>query len=299
MASCSLSSHNSGEQLFATAARADTWFLLEHAQTYGREALAESGLIDVVRRHLEKAAESVGNGRIQLIKRNGVEPENGVAFFVSVNHEEQPNLYEFHLDKVEDLLDLDLEAVANEDAAYHGHDRTRPLFLVCTNGKRDPCCSRLGMLLYREMRRHFKEDVWQTSHVGGHRFAPNVVVLPSGANYGYVGPGDLALIVKAANAGKLHLPNYRGRSCYAKHVQAADTFLRRHTAQADLLQFKLIESEALEENLWMLHFTDRFSNRSYCVRIRSIPAAVMVQKSCSETGEVPISQFVVEEIREF
>lgn len=299
MITCSASSHASGEQLFATATRADYWFVLEHPQTFGNRALVESGLPENVIRHLETAASQVPNGRVQLIKHSSAVPADGPTFFVVVNHEEQPNLYEFHLDRVEDLLDLDLLAIAREDLAYRHHDRQAPIYLVCTNGRRDPCCSSLGLPLYREMRARFGDAVWQAAHIGGHRFAPALVVLPSGANYGYVSPEALDDIVKATTSGRIHLPNYRGRSCYAAHIQAADTFLRRHTGLDDVLQFKLIEAEPIEENRWMLQFKDRRTQRDYCVRLRSIPGAVNVLKSCREAAEVSISQFVAEEVQIF
>lgn len=299
MTTCSASSHASGEQLFATATRADYWFVLEHPQTYGVKALAESGLPESVIRHLEEAAGQLPNARIQLIKRSTAVREGGLAFFVVVNHEEQPNLYEFHLEKVQDVLELDLLAVAREDPAYRHHDRQEPIFLVCTNGKRDPCCSSLGLPLFREMRDRFGDAVWQAAHVGGHRFAPAIVVLPSGANYGYVSPESLDAIVEASRADRVHMSNYRGRSCYAAHVQAADTFLRRRTGETDILRFKLVESELQEENTWMLHFSDRITDADYCVRLRAVPGAVSVLKSCREEAPVPLSQFVLEEIRAF
>lgn len=299
MQTCSHSSHDSGEQLFATASRADIWFVLEHPQTYGSSALADSGLPEAIIRRLETAAAQVQNGRIQLIKRSSATPNNGLAFFVVVNHEEQPNLYEFKLEKVEDLLDLDLLAIAREDPAYRKHDRTEPLFLVCTNGKRDPCCSSLGMPVYREMRSRYGEQVWQAAHVGGHRFAPAVVVLPSGANYGYVTSENMDALVSATHQNDVYLAGYRGRSCYAKHVQAADAFLRRQTGLTRLLQFKLIELETPSEHRWMLHFADRYSENRYCVQILEKPGAVSVLKSCSDHEESKLSQFILEDFRSF
>jgi hypothetical protein len=295
---CSASSRSANEQLFATATRADTWFLLEHPETYGEKALPESGLPEAVKQKLEDAAASVLNGRIQLIRRGWERSTGGRRFFVVVNHEEQPNLYEFRLDRVEDLLDLDLLAVAREDPAYRAYNRSEPLFLVCTNGKRDPCCSSLGLPLYREMRRTLGDAVLQTSHVGGHRFAPNIVALPSGSFYGYAQPEAAVQIAVAEREGQIHLPHFRGRSCYAGPIQAADAFLRRKTGHTDLLRYRLAESESVDEATWTCRFEDRTDGTIYCIRVRSEPAAVTVQKSCREDGPVPLSQFRLEQFEE-
>lgn len=294
---CSTSSRIANEQLLGTATRADYWFLLEHNHPFGAKALPESNLPVSVKEKLEAAVAEVPNGRVQFIKRGGRVQEQGVSFFVVVNHEEQPNLYEFRLDRPEDILDLDLRAITAEHPHYRSHDRTDPLFLVCTNGKRDRCCASLGLPLYRTMRAQFGDAVWEVSHIGGHRFSPTLVTLPSGAYYGYVGPESAAAIVEATRAGQLHLPNFRGRSCYAPHVQAADTFLRRHTGNNILLQYKLLAVEELQDHVRMFHFRDRRTSEDCCVRVRTEVASLPVLKSCSDQDPTPLDQYRLEEIR--
>jgi hypothetical protein len=149
------------------------------------------------------------------------------------------------------------------------------------------------------MRRTLGDAVWQTAHVGGHRFAPNIVSLPSGWFYGYAGPQAAVEIAAAETGGKIHLPNYRGRSCYAPPAQAADAFLRRSTGHTDLLRYRLVEVDEVAENEWVCRMDDRVDGLTYCIRIRSEPAAVMVQKSCREDGPVPLSQFRLAGIERF
>jgi hypothetical protein len=65
--------------------------------------------------------------------------------------------------------------------------------VVCTHGTRDRCCGRLGMALALRLDRWAKERapgvrVWRTSHLGGHRFAPTMVDLPSGRCWGHLDP---------------------------------------------------------------------------------------------------------------
>ena len=89
----------------------------------------------------------------------------------------------------------------------------------------------LGLPLYNQLRERFGERVWQVSHLGGHRFAPNVLVLPQGVLYGRVGTavgdaGDESVEQFAAEveAGAVSRRHLRGRSCYPKPVQAAEGF---------------------------------------------------------------------------
>ena len=124
--------------------------------------------------------------------------------------------------------------VGGEDVvARRGYDQPRPLgplglHLVCTNGRHDPCCADLGRPVVRALVDSGVDDVWESSHVGGDRFAANIVLLPDGVYYGRVGPDDAADLLAAHRAGTLSLDRFRGRSHLPPLVQAADLFARRH-----------------------------------------------------------------------
>ena len=68
--------------------------------------------------------------------------------------------------------------------------------------------------------------VWISSHHGGHRFAANVLVLPNGLHFGRVDTQSAPLVVARALAGRIDLEHYRGRTCYATNVQAAERVVR-------------------------------------------------------------------------
>lgn len=126
-----------------------------------------------------------------------------------------------------------------------GRRSSRPAVLVCTNGARDACCAREGRpaaaLLQERLgprrrglfsRTAVGADVWEATHLGGHRFAPTAVVLPSGTVLGGLGPDPerLADVVEGTLLGRTVLEGYRGRSTWPVHEQAAETAVRRHLA---------------------------------------------------------------------
>jgi len=120
------------------------------------------------------------------------------------------------------LLHLDLSSA--------GAPVEHPLFLVCTHGKHDRCCSKFGRPLYDAVREQVEEDwVWQSTHIGGDRFAGNVVSLPDGVYYGRVEPAGSWPVLEAALRGEVHLPHYRGRSCHSFPAQAAERAVREET----------------------------------------------------------------------
>src|SRR5262249_12500829 len=70
------------------------------------------------------------------------------------------------------------------------------------------------------------EELWISSHQGGHRFAPNVLVLPHGIQLGRVDAADAPAAVASALGGVEPLRWYRGRTAYPPEVQAAERAVR-------------------------------------------------------------------------
>jgi (2Fe-2S) ferredoxin len=71
------------------------------------------------------------------------------------------------------------------------------------------------------------DETWQVSHIGGDRFAANVLVLPDGLYYGRLAPADVEGFVAGHRDGRLDLEHLRGRCAYPFPAQAAEVFLRR------------------------------------------------------------------------
>jgi hypothetical protein len=68
--------------------------------------------------------------------------------------------------------------------------------LLCTHGTRDSCCGRRGAALTAQLAVSGLlggENLWRTSHMGGHRFAPTFLVLPQGTSWGFA---DLDLVTR-------------------------------------------------------------------------------------------------------
>jgi hypothetical protein len=108
----------------------------------------------------------------------------------------------------------------------------RPLIVVCTHGRRDPCCAERGRPLAQATSAQFPDLTWESTHVGGDRFAGNLVAFPHGLYFGHVGSDEGPNLVRAYRDGRIAaLHRYRGRSSDPFHVQAAEVTLR---AELDL-----------------------------------------------------------------
>src|SRR5439155_1304750 len=157
-----------------------------------------------------------------------------------------------------------------------------PLFLVCTHGRRDPCCSEKGRPLARALTRAFGDRAWETSHIGGDRFAGNLVCFPHGMYFGRLGPEAAVNAAGAYRDGRIDLPHYRGRSCYDFVVQAAETFLRTRTGLAGVDDLRLIDTRRQDHGTVVATFTVP-RGAIHEVAVRRKPAEVARRLACHAT----------------
>jgi hypothetical protein len=118
---------------------------------------------------------------------------------------------------------LDDVPLPEPDHPLPGDPVTGPLFLICTHEQRDPCCGVDGRALVRALA---GPDVFEASHLGGHRFAPTALVLPTGYVYGRLDPRAAAEIRAAA---EVIIDRCRGRSTWTPRGQVAEIAVREAT----------------------------------------------------------------------
>ncbi len=178
---CAEVSRESAEPLAATASRIENWILLEYRGLWSRDIVAGSGLSDQVKAYLREQLAVLPRSRLLFIRRPERRQHPEYAFYVARTAERGSIMLGAELGGYSDLLDLDLAGALDTGSAGWAHPVEGPFLVVCTHGKRDRCCAKFGRPLYDAVREQAEEDtVWQASHVGGDRFAGNLVSLPRG-----------------------------------------------------------------------------------------------------------------------
>jgi hypothetical protein len=222
---CSTISLATEEPLYGTASRYRFWLLVEQPGRWGHEALVDSGLRPDVGAALNRLGTTLGM-RVLLIKQRERPADAPRRCFLVYTGRKEQRVVAFDVPDPADLTALDLPDLARERFQGFGQAAAEPLYLVCTHGKHDPCCARLGGPVFRALRATHGDSVWEATHVGGDRFAGNVVAFPHGLYFGRV-PAEAAGAVADRYAdGHIDLRFYRGRSCYQPAVQASEYFLR-------------------------------------------------------------------------
>jgi hypothetical protein len=272
---CSDLSRENDEPLGATASRIDHWFLIEYRGLWTRDALPGSGLSDQVKQHLRDQVAAVPHGRLLFIRRPDRRGRPELVAFAASSRPGEESLTRFEFEAYEDLRGVDLLA---ESKAEH------PLFLVCTHGKHDPCCARHGRPLYEALRDELDPDwAWQVTHIGGDRFAGNLVCLPEGLYYGRVGRGAAGSVLDEHFAQRVLLDHYRGRSIYTFPVQAAERSVRE-TAGLTGIDDLSLEKVERRNGSWEVSFMA--AGRSHAVQIEE-QRGDLTQLTCSDAPKRP------------
>ncbi|HET6623078.1 MAG TPA: sucrase ferredoxin [Gaiellaceae bacterium] len=250
---CSETSRERGEPLGATASRVDHWILVEYRGGWSRDPVDQSLLSAELKAHLREQRDALGQAKVLFVRKPERRDEAGRRVVFGTSRPGEERLLELEVEHHEDLRGFDFAAALASASA--GTPVEGPLYLVCTHGKRDRCCARYGRPLYDALReRTDAERVWQSSHVGGDRFAGNVVVLPHGLYYGRIAPDDVDGLLAAQAAGSVVLERFRGRSSYPFRVQAAEQAIRESTGVVGIDDLAFLGSRRVGDGVMRARF---------------------------------------------
>lgn len=198
---CSLASLTDDEPIAGTAPTDPEILLVECPGPWGRDAVADNRLPECVREHLATL-----DLKVHLLRRYDGSAGPGTRVFHARATDEGYAVRGTVLDRPEDLLGLDLA----DATAMQAYDE--PLWLVCTNGKRDRCCAELGRPIAGLLTREWPEGTWETTHLGGHRFSGTLLALPSGLALGRLDTATALAACEAVARGEVPVQLARGRA---------------------------------------------------------------------------------------
>ena len=186
------------------------------------------------------------------------------------------------LSNTRELLDVDLSPLGRGRRVRLGQRWDRPLFLVCTNGRHDPCCAQLGRPVLRALLD--RDTAWECSHVGGDRFAGNLVCMPHALYFGRLGPDEARRVVEHYEQGDVDLDHYRGRAGDPFVVQAAEFFLRDDEGILGIDDVVPTARRQLEGNLVEVDFRTG-AGRRYSVQVARTRAAPPRPLTCAAISQ--------------
>lgn len=273
---CGVASRHLTEEIAGTAPVVTEWLLVEDRSAWGPDAVADLRSRGETMAAMIDAAVGAGH-RVLAVRRQsrGDEPLS-VLRATSVG---TPRVTFGTLDEATSLLAADPTA--------HLPTESGPLFLLCTHGRRDPCCTRWGKPAAIDL----ADDpaVWETSHVGGHRFAGNLVALPYGLYFGRVDRENAGGVITGVRDGTIPLEHFRGRSVWPRPAQAAEMFVRRAVGDDAIPGWRLVEHGQVGDSLWRSVFDTPGGVFAASVELVELPGEAY--EGCFKEAPAPRSEF--------
>jgi hypothetical protein len=279
---CSVAAEERGDAPEGTAAPAPQWLLIEQPGPWnGRDALRQSMLDPAVGDAVSRRTSAAGI-RPMLIRRPGRTVPGARrrwAYVDSRPGHEAVRWGNFGTDA--ELLDVPLDGSAGSPSAD-------PVYLVCTHGRHDPCCAVRGRPVALALAELRPEETWECSHLGGDRFAANLVVLPHGLYYAHVTAYTVERFVRSYEEGRVEVPWLRGRSAYTAPVQAAQHHVRLALDEDRIDALPVHRVEQRDEHTWHVRFAHERGEVAATVRAEKAkePARLTCSSPREETPRV-------------
>ncbi|RCK69562.1 sucrase ferredoxin [Desertihabitans brevis] len=228
--------------MLGTASPGRSWVLVEHPGRWPVRGFVDLPLALEIRRRVALAAAGAG-ARILLVRRHGRRDGDEALRWAVVHHEDSGA----HRQTWGTWADED-DLLALPDAlGAPGHTGHPPVLLVCAHGVHDTCCAVRGRPVAAALAARWPELTWECSHVGGDRFAANLVVAPDGVYYGGLDAGSAVDVVADHLAGRIGPTFLRGYTTLPAPEQVAVVEALRVLGPLGRHELEVLGSEPAEE----------------------------------------------------
>jgi hypothetical protein len=288
-----------------TAPAATFWVALEQNGPWGAQAATQSHLDPDLGRTLTQLCQDAA-GRFMLVRRPGMHSDlhdgRPQRVYLAGGLATRPWLLEADIEdpaRLAKLAHSHLAAMAGgatdvvQELLPELEPSLAPVLMICSNSRRDVCCSVRGRPVAAEAGSQRPGRVWECSHTGGHRFAPTGVLLPYGATFARLSGRSAVTAVDAATREEVPLEllgamHDRGRSHLSAPGQAAESVVRNqiHEAKVSALTTQ-VAPEPGRQDAWQCRVR-HVDGRSWDVVSVRRPSADALPESC---GKEPVPRW--------
>lgn len=280
---CADASRGRGEPVLGTASRVDRWLLVEGSGPWGPRALPQSRLDEAVILGVQQRAKAA-HARLLLIRRPGrTATVGGRVVYAADSRPGHEVLLRRVVDSAAELDDLRPPF----EGTSEGWERAAAFVGVCTHGKHDVCCAVLGRPVAAALHASHPDITYEVSHIGGDRFAANILVLPGGHYLGRVPAERAPAVVEAVLDGHRPAPYYRGRTVWAPAVQAAQAFAARALDETSLAALHPRRVDRIDHHRWRVRLAGP-TGTDIVVELRQETGPAVSRLTCHAAREVAV-----------
>ncbi|MYR47338.1 sucrase ferredoxin [Streptomyces sp. SID5910] len=249
---CSDAARVRGDPIAGTAPYGDVWVLVEYRGGWPANGFDGLPIDPGVKERVYRAAQ-LARARVLLVRRHGRRASTGTAPRWAVLHYDGSGAHRQRWGRWH--ADEDLAEIADALDAP-GEAGLPPVVLVCAHGQHDPCCAVRGRPVARALSERRPDLVWECAHVGGDRFAANVVVAPDGVYYGGLDGRSSVAVIEEHLAGRVHPEYLRGYTDLFPPQQAAVAAVLGHAGPAGRHDYAVTGTDRVGDR-WRVRITGR------------------------------------------
>ena len=224
---CSFLCRQSGEPLAGTAPFAEHFVFISWPKKYWEYEALESkgGFPTGLKQWMKEKSKISGKISIRLASQAKLENDKvelfiypGKWYYSNVLPKEIPEVLESHFQHYK-TSDFSCKKIEREQ------------IFICTHGRHDKCCAKFGQELADKMRYHVSRqnsdvEVWDSSHLGGHRFAATMIDFPTGRAYGHLRADEVPNFLASRKAALVFGAAYRGSVFLSGLEQVAEAHVQ-------------------------------------------------------------------------
>ncbi len=272
---CSVAARGRADALAGTALPTDRFLLVEDPGPWGPAPHPVGTLPGPVAEHVHEQAR-VLSARLLLIRRTGRRAAGDTTrtwACVDTTRAQVRTGTVGHPD-----------AFADVDFATGGRRDDEPWYLVCTQGRHDVCCAVYGRPVVQALARLSPARTWECTHVGGDRFAANVLLMPTGLVYGHVDAASVPGLVSAYERGRVVPALLRGRCGTVPAAQVAEHHARALLADDRLDAFAPVRVTHAGHDRWQVDLVHQPGGERLRALLVERHEDVAIGLTCAATG---------------
>lgn len=261
-ARCADAARQRGDSIGGTAPRGTYWVLIEYRGGWPVNGFDGLDLDPDVKTDVFNAARAL-RARILLIRRHGKRAREGSAHWAVMHLGGPGNLVQLWgtWSEDSDLLGIVSALQRCTEASASSPAVQNPLVLVCAHGQHDVCCAIRGRPVAAALDQRWPECVWECTHVGGDRFAANILLVPDGVYYGNVDADSAVGVVDRYLSGRVVGEYLRGYTDHGPMEQAAIRAALNRNGPAGRFDYTIADV-AVDDGLWTVRVRGRRPNQT-------------------------------------
>ncbi|BAY10170.1 sucrase ferredoxin [Calothrix sp. NIES-2098] len=228
---CALESRYVGEDPIANAYNFDFFVMIECPTPWRKQAFNSKQVPENLRSLVDEFNDSNLTVEFLLIYNEQLQQPNTTRVLIfrkPIGFAQGYSQYEFSLSDITEVAPIIKQCLTDNNLDKYSQESTIRDIFICTHGSQDKCCARFGNPFYRQAKKIVQDlgmdsvRVWQSSHFGGHRFAPTAIDFPEARYYAWLDSESFASILTRTENIEFMKHIYRGWAILPEAAQVLE-----------------------------------------------------------------------------